>query len=580
LRRVDASLRAARSLSVGTFTSPPAICPSTLSRLSRASVDARLPPLMSSSTTSTALTWGLNAAFFVILWLVCRKAIAGLRQNTCPSYVDYAPSLMTSVGLFGTFLGIFIGLMQFDAAQIDASIPQLLGGLQTAFITSIMGMAFAIYFKLRQTQHQDAAPSADAPTALDAVQPKHIHATLLAQQDSLSQIAKGIGGNDERSLVGQFQMLRTDVVDLRSMLNKRQDAFESQLFNSLDRFAEMLSKSATEQVVEALRQVIVEFNQKLTEQFGDNFKRLDESVKKLVDWQIHYREQMDQMIVLYRMGTESIDDTRTAVASIRSETARIPDDMAQLGAVLNVNQHQIDELHRHLDAFVAMRDQAILAVPQIHDKLIEVGEQLRSGAERVNHILIQGSEHFETSVKQTNSSLLTTAHEIADQSEKISDDMQQALDLLTMNTERIRTGVTQAISQSMTEVEKASKQMVDTGGDAAQALLAQVQRSIDATLDATAKGSTEMQRKLDATNLAMAQNADRSLQAVERQVQEIVNRTNDAVNKQLKDFDEAMSKQLNAALQELGSSLGTIAGHLAESYQRTQERQRAAAESR
>jgi hypothetical protein len=67
LRRVDASLRDARSLSVGTFTSPPAICPSTLSRLSRASVDARLPPLMSSGITSTALTWGLNTVFLVIL---------------------------------------------------------------------------------------------------------------------------------------------------------------------------------------------------------------------------------------------------------------------------------------------------------------------------------------------------------------------------------------------------------------------------------------------------------------------------------------------------------------------------------
>lgn len=50
----------------------------------------------------------------------------------------------------------------------------------------------------------------------------------------------------------------------------------------LDDVGETLSRSATEQVIEAFQQVIVDFNQNLTEQFGDNFKALDASVGKLV----------------------------------------------------------------------------------------------------------------------------------------------------------------------------------------------------------------------------------------------------------------------------------------------------------
>ena len=71
---------------------------------------------------------------------------------------------------------------------------------------------------------------------------------------------------------------------------------------------------------------------------------------------------------------------------------------------------------------------------------------------------------------------------------------------------------------------------------------------------------------------SVTQNTERSLAGVEKAVQEAVQLTNSGVNGQLKQLDEALTKQLNAALQELGGALGTIANHLSESYQRrTQE---------
>ena len=265
---------------------------------------------MSDFLKSSAFTWILNGLFFILISIAYAIALRSLRQGVRRNYVEYAPSLMTSLGLFGTFLGIFIGLLQFNPKHIDGSIQQLLNGLQTAFVTSILGMAFAIWFKVKQTGHMDSFKETDAGVQPDEIGPNDIHAELVKQHTALTFIAKGVGGDDERSLVGQLQMLRTDVVDFRSTVNKRQENFETKLWAQMDSFAEMMSKSATEQVIEALKQVIVEFNQKLTEQFGDNFKRLDESVKKLVDWQHNYMNQLDEMTRLYRLGTESIDATK------------------------------------------------------------------------------------------------------------------------------------------------------------------------------------------------------------------------------------------------------------------------------
>jgi hypothetical protein len=505
-------------------------------------------------------TWTLNGVFFAAIlyaFLVAKRSLKTERSN----YVEYAPSLMTSMGLFGTFLGIFIGLLQFDTKHIDGSIEQLLGGLQTAFITSLIGMGFAIWFKIIQTSYLDQNSALEDDPSPNAVEPKDIHAILTKQHIELTTIAKGIGGNDERSMVGQIQLLRTDINDFRSTIAKRQESFEEKLWIQMQTFAEMLSKSATEQVIEALKNVIIEFNNNLTEQFGDNFKRLDESVKKLVDWQTNYMIQLDNMTQLYAQGVESIDATKIAVQSIKEETSRIPADMKILGDVLTVNQHQISELDRHLDAFVKMRDQAIVAVPQIQSQLEVVGQQLLNGAEQVNVTLIRGSQDFENSVKQTNQAMVENAKTIATESEHISEELKDAMEILGLNTERIRTGITSAISSAMETVEENSRN-----------ILASAQQSVQMSIDQSNQARAESLRSTEETSRSIMQNADRTLQAVDRQIQDTVNRTNDAVNAQLRQLDEALSRQLNAALQDLGAALATIARHLTDSYNRSDNR--------
>ncbi len=55
-------------------------------------------------------------------------------------WVEQFPALVSTLGVLGTFIGITVGLANFNVSDIDASIPELLSGLQTAFFTSICGM--------------------------------------------------------------------------------------------------------------------------------------------------------------------------------------------------------------------------------------------------------------------------------------------------------------------------------------------------------------------------------------------------------------------------------------------------------
>jgi len=55
---------------------------------------------------------------------------------------------IASLGVLGTFIGIAIGLYHFDVTNIDESMPYLLNGLKTAFITSGVGIFFSIIISI------------------------------------------------------------------------------------------------------------------------------------------------------------------------------------------------------------------------------------------------------------------------------------------------------------------------------------------------------------------------------------------------------------------------------------------------
>ena len=73
--------------------------------------------------------------FFTVLILLLAGIDVKLKKDL--------KSQIISVGVLGTFVGIFIGLQGFDPSDIINSVNDILVGLKTAFFTSIMGMSVA-----------------------------------------------------------------------------------------------------------------------------------------------------------------------------------------------------------------------------------------------------------------------------------------------------------------------------------------------------------------------------------------------------------------------------------------------------
>lgn len=93
--------------------------------------------------TNAIISYG-SAAAIVIVTLIAWQYIK--KQNQTNSLtpkrriIESLPTLVSTLGVLGTFGGITWGLLSFDTTNLNESIPVLLDGLKTAFFTSLAGM--------------------------------------------------------------------------------------------------------------------------------------------------------------------------------------------------------------------------------------------------------------------------------------------------------------------------------------------------------------------------------------------------------------------------------------------------------
>ena len=510
------------------------------------------------------------------------------KQDKHHAFTSYTPTLLTSLGILGTFTGIISGLLDFNTNDIDASIGPLLAGLKTAFITSLAGMLLSIFYKIIISTGVLSRVNEVGVNEAE-IDIGDLYQVMKQQADGIEQLKKSISENDETSLVGQFKLLRSDLSDNHKTINQHLTSssesltglldlseqnqqhfkdFEDRLWIKLQDFADMLSKSATEQVIEALKEVIQDFNNHLVEQFGENFKALNEAVLKLVVWQDNYKEQLSDMKVQYEHGVQAITKTEESVNNISNEAKIIPETMNNLKSVMEINQHQITELDRHLDAFKDIRDKAVEAVPEIKGQIEmaiagakEANDKLASGitesSEHIKTVIVESADNYRNTVDQTRAALTESAQATANSSEEIKETFSVAVQDINANMREL-----------ISELQNGSKSVTDNYKEASSQMMSDTQD----VSKAFSQGMDEMRRTLSSTIEEQAvehrRQADKVFSGLERSIEEALSQTGESVQKQVTMIDQTMGQEIEKVMQSMGSALVSISGKFTDDYSR------------
>ena len=296
-------------------------------------------------TTTAQVFTSLISAVFVFSVLVFFS-----RRNRAEWVVSMAPGLLTTLGLFGTFWGVAQSLGLFDVSNIDASVINLLDGMKLAFWTSILGMFYA--FLLNFVRYVSGCFSREAVAG--AIGAKDIHSILLEEHAAIRDLRDAIGGDKDTSLLSQIQKLRTETSDMKQSL--------LEAFNS---FAEKVTENNSKALIDALREVISDFNAKINEQFGDNFKELNHAVGALLSWQENYRLQIETLVNHFQTALDGVEEVRKAISNIREHTDSIPQSMEALRVLIDALHRETEKAQELLSGFSALRNQAEEVFPSI-----------------------------------------------------------------------------------------------------------------------------------------------------------------------------------------------------------------------
>lgn len=233
-----------------------------------------------------------------------------------------AGGLLITIGICFTFYGISIGLANFNPDEIDESLPELIAGIKTAFLVSVLGVLFSIILRI-------------TALAMDYFRKQEV-------------VDEGVGIEDLVALQKQAVDAQKQQAQSLQLLTESNNKNFVQMSESFDNFARTMAENNSKAFIQALQDVIKDFNNKITEQFGDNFKQLNLAVGALLEWQKNYKEYVERSEKNLNMLYIKIDKAMKDYAVLLEHTSKFADHANALKTLLDGALSQRENLEKNI----------------------------------------------------------------------------------------------------------------------------------------------------------------------------------------------------------------------------------------
>jgi chromosome segregation ATPase len=327
---------------------------------------------------SLIIGWTLFSIYYIYRVWAQKKVI---------NYVyESIPTVFTTLGVLGTFVGIYFGLQHFDVDKITESIPPLLEGMKTAFSTSIWGIVLSLIFGkasqiiLHGVEQKSPPKPTDELAALQEITlllkegNKKSNDNLLLlnksligetddsistqiiklrnqftefdnkqdiQNKTLEKVQLALGGDGETSLLTQIQKLRAEQNEYSRDNKKNIDwIIESMNKNNelirqkFDEFSELLAKNNTEALVEVMKDATEQFNAQMSalieKLVQENFKELNNSVQRMNQWQHENKEMIISLTNQFKEVSNELTISSVAIKEITENTTKLTNENSHL----------------------------------------------------------------------------------------------------------------------------------------------------------------------------------------------------------------------------------------------------------
>ena len=306
--------------------------------------------------------------------------------------IDAASGTLVGLGLLGTFLGLTLGVRNFDTANvqnIQSSIQSLLDGMSTAFLTSLLGMGFSIVYTLIEKRYRNLllGSISDLSERLDSefyIDDQQLLLKLLEPQLSF------VNESGERISVS---LAIRDILKESEQQSKALKSFSTDLAMQLnDGFDEILSRQMQAKII-PLMENIDSSTKSLIEHVDQMADTVTTPATDLIGTVIdELKKSMSSLITEFRsnISSSASHELEQLVASLSEATTSMgmfPKNMENVTSILQVTIAEVKDAiseitntsaNTNASAMKQMQEQIAFATGAIGNAMTEVKEIMTS----------------------------------------------------------------------------------------------------------------------------------------------------------------------------------------------------------
>ncbi len=501
-----------------------------------------------------------------------RESVLSRTGGTIP---DALPGVFTAVGLLGTFVGIAIGLAGIpeggtggapSAEDLRLGIDTLMGGMSTAFSTSIVGISGSIWwiFEFRLAKGKLASSLADFVDVANRLFP------VEQPQETLGHIATAMDG-----VKGGIQTLGQDMAG----------ALEPLIEQHITKPIESLNLELGERQTNALERMAAEFRDTLVSHVGEELHRFGEAIKSARAHQLATLGEIEafmllleevsktQLDVLDRGANVAATFDRGLSALTESEQAieragvAARQTMEEAEGVVGESRQQMEAQKEAAEALFAswtaqrdaldgLRTDLRALTSDLGDKILE----FRSlAAEKIAEVF----HSFDSEMGRVAEHLGGTLAELRETTEEFPGIATRLVDVTTRLEEAGRQQQ-ESLTQGLEEFEKTAREIaarLDTG----RTEFLQASESLPARAQEISNGMGGFVESIQNASAGLKRSADETIRSAGRATERL-----DSVSAKVAPMNEAM-KNVRASIDELAQTMRAASQRWSDSGEQRRE---------
>ena len=310
----------------------------------------------------------------------------------------------------------------------------------------------------------------------------------------------------------------------------------TQMRNAFDEFLHQMAEVFSEQLINAFNKSIKDLNDKLTEQFGDNFKQLNAAVIKLKDWQDNYKATIESTVGELTVLNNTFEKFSTDVAPALAENAErlsvSVDNFTETSARNIEIQANLTDTSKNLVYSIQATEKVAENLKTIHDGLVENQQEIlqtmedsfNAHKEKIVATLQSAVNEFAKMVDKNQTVIISQMQRSAENFDEVMTHNQNTLAAQIQNSaDNFKDALTQNQTVVISQMQRAAENFDEVMTHNQNTLAAQIQNSADnfgkilkqnqkflsAQMMATATNFDKVSEKMEATIMSLRESLNK-----------------------------------------------------------------------